>query len=226
MADFNFYEPNWSGYLSGDFLQEYGTDSYNNIFDGLTSTYLVPEPEITFTLPSGHPWRSSIDSLRIYTGTWIRTNTGDHSCTVTHSGGTYNVPHADPARWMDIPVTDFYSFSWRKHGAAGSAVTENSYYLVFGVEVNGNVLVNLPQLTGGAASGFNTNQLVGTTNTNYVNVTYSSITRATGTASNPNNFNIQELDDGSSGDHSAERGFLQGRRPHRGLQFPRGYYNK
>ena len=226
MADFNFYEPNWSGYVSGDFLQEFATDSYNNIFDGSTSTYLVPEPEITFTLPSGHPWRSSIDSLRIYTGTWIRTNTGDHSCTVTHSGGTYNVPHTDPIGWVDIPVTNFYSFSWRKHGAAGSSIASNSYYLVYGVEVNGNVLVNLPQLTGGAASGFNTNALVGNTNTDVVNFTYSSVTRTTSTADNPSNYSIEYMDDGASGDHSAEEGFLRGRRPNRGLQFPRGYYNK
>ena len=115
---------------------------------------------------------------------------------------------------------------WTKEGGTDSDFASNSYVLVFAIEINDSVLINLPQLTGGTVSGFNTNQLVGTTNTNYVNVTYSSITRATGTAKAPSSFNIEELDDGTTGDHSAERGFLRGRRPHRGLQFPRGYYNK
>jgi hypothetical protein len=86
--------------------------------------------------------------------------------------------------------------------------------------------ITLSETPSPVVSGFNTNQLVGTTNTNYVNVAYSSITRATGAASAPSNFTIQELNDNSSGEHSTQRGFLQGRRPHRGLQYPRGYYNK
>ena len=86
--------------------------------------------------------------------------------------------------------------------------------------------ITLSETPNSVVSGFNTNQLVGTTNTPFVNVVYSSIARATGTASAPSSFNIEELDEGTTGDHSAERGFLRGKRPHRGLQFPRGYYNK
>jgi len=42
----------------------------------------------------------------------------------------------------------------------------------------------------------------------------------------PRNFNINNLDSPTSGEKRAERGFLFGRRPSRGLLFPRGYYNK
>lgn len=82
------------------------------------------------------------------------------------------------------------------------------------------------QLTGGVVSGFDMNQLIGNTNTSFINPTYSSTPRASSTASNPRNFSIQDIDDGATGDHSAEEGFLRGRRPHRKLLFPRGYYNK
>lgn len=40
------------------------------------------------------------------------------------------------------------------------------------------------------------------------------------------NFNINDLDSPGSGEKKAERGFLFGRRPSRGLLFPRGYYNR
>lgn len=42
----------------------------------------------------------------------------------------------------------------------------------------------------------------------------------------PRNFNINDLDSPVSGEKRAERGFLFGRRPPRGLLFPRGYYNR
>ena len=38
--------------------------------------------------------------------------------------------------------------------------------------------------------------------------------------------NIDNLTDPPTGSREAERGLLYGRRPHRGLLFPRGYYNK
>lgn len=220
MADFNFYEPNWSGMVTGDISSGESADS---IFDNNLNTFVSGNPEVTFTIPTGHPFRTSINKLRIYATRYPNGGAGGEL--IVNGTAVSNVNTATRS-WHEVNVSSLTDIKWTKEGGTDSAFSSNSYVLVFAIEINDSVLINLDQLTGGAASGFNTNQLVGTTNTNYVNVTYSSITRATATASNPNNFNIQELDDSSSGDHSAVRGFLQGRRPHRGLQFPRGYYNK
>ena len=220
MADFNFYEPNWSGMVTGDISSGESVDS---IFDNNLGTFVSGNPEVTFTIPSGHPFRTSINKLRIYATRYPNGGAGGEL--IVNGTAVSNVDTATRS-WHEVNVSSLTDIKWTKEGGTDSAFSSNSYVLVFAIEINDSVLINLPQLTGGTVSGFNTNQLVGTTNTNYVNVIYSSITRATATASNPNNFNIQDLDDGATGDYSAERGFLQGRRPHRGLQFPRGYYNK
>lgn len=220
MADFNFYEPNWSGMVTGDISSGESADS---IFDNNFNTFVSGNPEVTFTIPTGHPFRTSINKLRIYATRYPNGGAGGEL--IVNGTAVSNVDTATRS-WHEVNVSSLTDIKWTKEGGTDSAFSSNSYVLVFAIEINDSVLINLDQLTGGAASGFNTNQLVGTTNTNYVNVTYSSITRSTGTASTPNSFNMQDLDDGAIGDHSAERGFLQGRRPHRGLQFPRGYYNK
>ena len=220
MADFNFYEPNWSGMVTGDISSGESADS---IFDNNLNTFVSGNPEVTFTIPTGHPFRTSINKLRIYATRY--TNGGAGGELIVNGTAVSNVDTSTRS-WHEVNVSSLTNIKWTKEGGTDSAFSSNSYVLVFAIEINDSVLINLDQLTGGAASGFNTNQLVGTTNTNYVNVTYSSITRATGTAKAPSSFNIEELDDGTTGDHSAERGFLRGRRPHRGLQFPRGYYNK
>ena len=220
MADFNFYEPNWSGMVTGDISSGESADS---IFDNNLNTFVSGNPEVTFTTPTGHPFRTSINKLRIYATRYPNGGAGGE---LSVNGTAVSNVDTSTRSWHEVNVSSLTDIKWTKEGGTDSAFSSNSYVLVFAIEINDSVLINLDQLTGGAASGFNTNQLVGTTNTNYVNVTYSSITRATGTAKAPSSFNIEELDEGASGDHSVERGFLQGRRPHRGLQFPRGYYNK
>ena len=65
-----------------------------------------------------------------------------------------------------------------------------------------------------------------TTATAVISPTYSSVSRVTSAANAPTNFNIGDLTDPPAGSRESERGLLQGRRPHRGLLFPRGYYNK
>ena len=220
MADFNFYEPNWSGMVTGDISSGESPDS---IFDNNLNTFVSGNPEVTFTIPTGHPFRTSINKLRIYATRYPNGGAGGEL--IVNGTAVSNVDTATRS-WHEVNVSSLTDIKWTKEGGTDSAFSSNSYVLVFAIEINDSVLINLPQLTGGTVSGFNTNALIGNTNTDVVNFTYSSITRATGTASNPNNFNIQNLDDGAAGNHSAERGFLQGRRPHRGLQFPRGYYNK
>ena len=220
MADFNFYEPNWSGMVTGDISSGESADS---IFDNNLNTFVSGNPEVTFTIPTGHPFRTSINKLRIYATRYPNGGAGGEL--IVNGTAVSNVDTATRS-WHEVNVSSLTDIKWTKEGGTDSAFSSNSYVLVFAIEINDSVLINLPQLTGGTVSGFNTNALIGNTNTDVVNFTYSSITRATGTASNPNNFNIQNLDDGAAGNHSAERGFLQGRRPHRGLQFPRGYYNK
>ena len=84
---------------------------------------------------------------------------------------------------------------------------------------------NFSNLTS-VVSGFSTTQLIANTNTDVIPTVFSGTSRAQSTATNPLNHLISDLADGATGDHSAERGFLQGRRPHKGLQYPRGYYNK
>jgi len=65
-----------------------------------------------------------------------------------------------------------------------------------------------------------------TTATAFITPTFSSVSRVSSPANAPTNFNIGDLTDPPSGSRAAERGLLDGRRPHRGLLYPRGYYNK
>ena len=65
-----------------------------------------------------------------------------------------------------------------------------------------------------------------TTATAFVSPAYSSIARTSSTADAPTNFNIGDLTAPTTGSRKSERGLLTGRRPHRGLLFPRGYYNR
>ena len=57
------------------------------------------------------------------------------------------------------------------------------------------------------------------TNTAFLTATWSSLERVTSAAGTPQNFTFTELEDGL-------RGWIHGRRPVKGLQYPRGYYNK
>ena len=76
------------------------------------------------------------------------------------------------------------------------------------------------------ASGFSTTQLIANTNTDVIPTVYSGTSRSQSTATNPQNHLMSDMADGAGGSHSAEGGFLTGRRPHEGLLYPRGYYNK
>ena len=75
-------------------------------------------------------------------------------------------------------------------------------------------------------SAFSTTQLIANTNTDVIPTVFSGTSRSQSTATNPINHLITNLSDGAGGSHSAEHGLLRGRRTHRGLQYPRGYYNK
>ena len=77
-----------------------------------------------------------------------------------------------------------------------------------------------------AAAGTDQTKKVESTATGFVTPTYSSVTRVSSAANAPTNFNIGDLTDPPTGSRASERGHLFGRRPHRGLLFPRGYYNK
>ena len=57
------------------------------------------------------------------------------------------------------------------------------------------------------------------TNTAFFIATWESIDRVTSAAGTPQNFTFTDLEDGL-------RGWIHGRRPVKGLQYPRGYYNK
>ena len=61
--------------------------------------------------------------------------------------------------------------------------------------------------------------LVANTNTAFLTATWESIERVTGGSGTPTDHSITDLDAGL-------RGWIHGRRPAKGLQYPRGYYNK
>ncbi len=71
-----------------------------------------------------------------------------------------------------------------------------------------------------------TTQLIANTNTDTISAVFSGTSRSQSTATNPSYDLITNISNGATGDHSTKRGFLLGRRPHKGLQYPRGYYNK
>ena len=77
-----------------------------------------------------------------------------------------------------------------------------------------------------AAAGTDQTKKVESTATGFITPTYSSVTRVSSSANAPTNFNIDDLTDPPTGSRASERGHLFGRRPPRGLLFPRGYYNK
>ena len=77
-----------------------------------------------------------------------------------------------------------------------------------------------------AVTGIDQTKKVASTATGFITPTYSSVARTSSPANAPTNFNIGDLTDPPTGSRASERGHLFGRRPHRGLLFPRGYYNK
>ena len=77
-----------------------------------------------------------------------------------------------------------------------------------------------------AVTGIDQTKKVASTATGFITPTYSSVARTSSPANAPTNFNISDLTDPPTGSRASERGHLFGRRPHRGLLFPRGYYNK
>ena len=65
---------------------------------------------------------------------------------------------------------------------------------------------------------------IANTNTVFFTATWESIERVTATAGTPQDFAITDLEAG--GTDGTIRGWIHGRRPAKGLQYPRGYYNK
>jgi len=87
--------------------------------------------------------------------------------------------------------------------------------------------ITLSETPGSALSGYNKTKEVPTTSTSFIEPVFSSIDRVFGPPDAPQNFNISQLDaQGVAADNTSIRGFLRGRRPFRGLLFPRGYYNR
>jgi hypothetical protein len=86
--------------------------------------------------------------------------------------------------------------------------------------------ITLSETPGSALSGYNKTKEVSTTSTPFIEPVFSSIDRVAGPPDTPQNFNIAQLDAQGTADNTSIRGFLRGRRPFRGLLFPRGYYNR
>lgn len=69
------------------------------------------------------------------------------------------------------------------------------------------------------AANVPSSHLQANTNTAFLIATWESIDRVTSGSGTPQNFTFTDLEDGL-------RGWIHGRRPVKGLQYPRGYYNK
>lgn len=89
--------------------------------------------------------------------------------------------------------------------------------------------ITLSETPSSAIDPFDETKLQPNTNTGFISVVFSSTTRVIASARTPVNYNINNLDVSDDQPYQKRRpqlGFLRGRRPNRGLLFPRGYYNK
>ena len=77
---------------------------------------------------------------------------------------------------------------------------------------------------GDDSAGVANTHLVANTNTAFFTATWESSERVTGASGTPQDFDITDLEAG--GTDGTIRGWIHGRRPVKGLQYPRGYYNK
>ena len=217
MADFNFYEPNYLTQIAGT-AQE---GALENVFDGDLNTFAIANGEgangITFS-PVSWTTANSVTSLRIYCTRYARTN--DTSGKLWVNGVDYTAGVNGSIRaWTTISETDIQTIRWDKTGADGSTIADNSYVVVFAIEVNDSVLVNLSQLTGVVDMEIASTTFQPATATPFVSPTYAAVTRATANATLETFSGINLLD-------RAVRWPLQGRRPTYGLKYPRGNYNK
>jgi len=86
--------------------------------------------------------------------------------------------------------------------------------------------ITLSETPESAVVGYDKTRELPTTSIASISPTFSSITRVTGPADPPSNYILSQLDVPVSAQLKSEPGFLRGRRPPRGLLFPRGYYNR
>ena len=90
-------------------------------------------------------------------------------------------------------------------------------------------VITLSEIPSSSIDPFNETKLQPNTNTDFISIVFSSIDRVTGPAYPSKTFDINDLDSSIDQPYQKRRsnpGFLRGRRPHRGLLFPRGYYNR
>lgn len=143
----------WSDFCSGDISSVGGGTTFADIFtdpngDG---SWLMADPEIFF-MPLDFQSANSVNTLRVNCTYYSRTNSGDEGLFV--DGTNYLTTAVDESgtvgiqgywNWHTLPgVTSFTEISWKKHGAQGSDYNTNSYVLVKGIEVNGQVLIDAP----------------------------------------------------------------------------------
>ena len=90
-------------------------------------------------------------------------------------------------------------------------------------------VITLSEIPSSSIDPFDETKLQPNTNTDFISIAFSSIDRVTAPARSPINYDINDLDSSIDQPYQKRRsnpGFLRGRRPHRGLLFPRGYYNR
>jgi len=83
---------------------------------------------------------------------------------------------------------------------------------------------DITNTTGPSVAPYDVNHLIGNTTTPYITFTSNAIDDSVQGIWNPTEYPIQP--GGITTEISVVNGWLTGRRPPYGLQFPRGYYNK
>ena len=147
----------WSDFCSGDISSVGGGTAFADIFtdpngDG---SWLMADPEIFF-MPLDFQSANTVTTLRVKCTLYPKSNSGNEglfvdgtnylTTAVDETGGVGI--NSDNFYWHTLPgVTSFTEISWTKHGAQGSDYNTNSYVLVKGIEVNGQVLLDTPAVT-------------------------------------------------------------------------------
>jgi hypothetical protein len=144
----------WSDFCSGDIASASGGTAFVDVFtdpngDG---SWLMGDPDILFN-PLEFQSANTVSNLRVKCTYYTRANSGNEglfvdgtnylSTAIDETGGFLS--SSQNWNWYTLPgVTSFNEIKWSKHGVQGSDYNSNSYVIVKGIEVNGQVLLDAP----------------------------------------------------------------------------------
>ena len=213
------------------------TSTLNNLYDGDLTTFcetnaLPSNGEIRLIKFDRQAISPSCPTMKRPLRLWIRNFTSGslefYVDGVNLVVNTNSAAETATGGWVDVATGSGTVSSWEVRATAANANVS-----IAAVE-GGGILhcntfdrivfnENFLSTTVDAASVANAH-LVANTNTAFLTATWESIERVTGGSGTPQDFAITDLEAG--GTDGTVRGWIHGRRPAKGLQYPRGYYNK